>query len=221
MKHLFLIFILIFSLNTYSQDYGEFKFGLEVGPTINLLRGERYSSFERFKPAVRFSLGFSFEIEIKNRFSIKTGFNLGKKGMEETYNEIDTFGFDYGEISVSHIYNYLTIPFLGKYYLDKKSEYFVTAGIYTGFLLKRSEFIRGTGSNPETPDLTEHSKQADFGLSFGGGYTKKMSDQISMMIELRNDFGLSNTSKLSLPEDTETKNNSTMFLFGMTYTFKY
>ena len=221
MKQIVVIFILLFSLNSYGQDYGEYKFGLEVGPTVNLLRGERYSDLSRFKPAVRFSFGLSFEIEIQDRFAFKTGFSLGKKGMEETYNEIDSFGFDYGEITVSHIYNYLTIPLVGKYYLDKRSEYFVTAGFYTGFLLYRGEFARGTGSNALTPDYTEHSKQMDFGLSFGGGYTKKMSDEISMTIELRNDFGLANTSKLTLPEDSTTKNNSTYFLFGMTYTFRY
>lgn len=219
--HLSLI-ILLFSILSYSQN-SKIKFGVQAGLNYSTLYGynipSEISSVFPEKPTFAYLGGLHFEYQIKEKLSLKLELNYERKGQKaDTYIEIipsDGFGGEYN-FTVKKNYDYLILPIMIKYSFSDKNSFYLNGGPFVGYLLKSNLTndlvdIEGLENNPDT--TTNLNKRTDFGLSLGFGKTFELNKR-SIFIEIRENLGLTNTSKTKVWGNGEAKTNSLNFIIG-------
>jgi hypothetical protein len=103
-----------------------------------------------------------------------------------------------------------------KYSFSKKNSFYLNGGPFVGYLLKSNLTndlvdIEGLENDPDT--TRNLNKTTDFGLSLGFGKTFELNKS-SIFIEIRENLGLTNTSKTKVWGDGEAKTNSLNFIIG-------
>jgi hypothetical protein len=85
-----------------------------------------------------------------------------------------------------------------KYNFSNKNSFYLNGGPFIGFLLK-SNFTNDLGKidglNNEPVETSNLNNKTDFGLSIGLGKTITINGKNSIFIEIRENLGLTNTSK--------------------------
>jgi len=101
-----------------------------------------------------------------------------------------------------------------------KLRYFGNLGGYLGFLTKARNVLVGyEGQSKDDGLITEGNQNIDFGISGGLGLQYALNNRISLELEIRNNLGLYNISKLPIHNDGTNKLNSTNLLIGVNYGF--
>ena len=100
-----LIIILLFPFFSFSQD---FKFGIELGPSVNFLRGS-YQPYYTYKPepTIKYFAGLNFEYQFTENFSLKTRLIFENKGGLISYKSIDGFDSSQGNVTRNFTYEYI------------------------------------------------------------------------------------------------------------------
>ena len=168
----------------------EVKFGAKVGLNISNVSGD----IEESKNKVGFQIGGFAEIKVTDKFSIQPEMLYSTQGTkaDQTYTDADgSFNID-----LTQKLNYLNIPVMAKYYVDKK--FYVEAGPQIGFLLSAEQKAEASGvyfgqpvNETETVDNKSSLNSTDFGVNIGLGYN--FSDQVGA--NLRYTSGLSDVDK--------------------------
>lgn len=216
------LIVLLFSILSYSQN-SKIKFGVQAGLNYSTFYGYNLpsgiSSVFSEKPTFAYLGGLNFEYQIKEKLSLKLELNYERKGQKaDTYIEItDTDGFtkDYN-FTLKKNYDYLILPIMIKYSFSDKNSYYFNGGPFVGYLIKSNLTndlvdIEGLENDPET--TTNLNKRTDFGLSLGFGKTFEFNKN-SIFIEIRENLGLTNTSKTKVWGDGEAKTNSLNLIIG-------
>ena len=228
MKKLFLsiTFLLIATLN-YSQN-SKIKFGIQAGLNYSNFRGYeipvQINPLYSESPAFAFLGGLNFEYQIKEKLSIKVELNYERKSQKaDNYIEIQNQLFDpvfsnesYNFTSKKN-YDYLVLPIMLKYNFSDKNSFYVNGGPFIGFLLKSNltnDLKKIDGLNNDPVETTNLNNMTDFGLSIGLGKTIEINEKNSIFIEIRENLGLTNTSKNKVWGDGEVKTNSLNLIIG-------
>lgn len=217
-----MLFLLVMNLN-YSQN-SKIKFGVQAGLNYSTLYGYNLppgiSSVFSEKPTFAYLGGLHLEYQLKEKLSLKLELNYERKGQKGvTYIELtDTNGFGGEEynFTVKKNYDYLILPLMVKYNFTNKNSFYFNGGPFIGYLLKSNltnDLVDIEGLENDSDTTTNLNKRTDFGLSVGFGKTFEFNKN-SIFIEIRENLGLTNTSKTKFWENGEAKTNSLNLIIG-------
>jgi len=216
-KLIVIVFILCSSL-TFAQT-NKFEVGLEMGPSLVSFRGNDILDNNN-DLSFGFSSGLTFQYNFPKLISIRTNISFERKTLTTQYMVTDQYGNETGEITFHSYFDYLTIPILGRLTFGKKINFFVNAGPYIGYLIKQTDVVEAFGEFEKTKtDNTDNYKRTDFGITTGLGARFPVKKKLYLSIEIRNNFGLTNISSISVVNDGSIKTNSTNLLVGIEYRF--
>ena len=209
----------------YSQN-SKIKFGVQAGLNYSNFRGYNIPSamnqLYSENPALAYLVGINIEYKIKEKFSLKLELNYERKSQKaDNIIEFSETG-DPNEQSLKYYfstkrnYDYLVLPILLKYKFTNKKNFCISGGPFIGYLLKSklTNNLNITGFNFDSIDFTASNKKTDFGISLGLGKEIGLSKNKTVNFEIRENIGLSNTSKVDVWGGGKVKTNSINLLIG-------
>ena len=203
---------------TFGQT-NRFDIGAEGGFSLASLRGNDFID-KYHSTIIGYSGGIYFQYNFRKIISVRTGAYFERKGSSFEFWTVDEFGENIGVIHGYENFDYLTVPLLLRATFGKKLNFFINAGPYIGFLLKETEHTDALQSLPETnANGTEFFNRTEFGLSAGMGLSYILKQKFSFSFEVRDNLGLTNTSKQSATNNGQIKTNALNFLLGFGYKF--
>ena len=108
-------------------------------------------------------------------------------------------------------FDYIILPIIAKKYIGNYNRYFIESGVYYSYL---NRFTANQGGDDLTPDFTSWINN-DYGIIIGVGIDLQVSDEIIMVINLRNNLGLQNISSAPVHNDGKIQNNSLELVFSI------
>ncbi|WP_196885419.1 porin family protein [Aureivirga sp. CE67] len=173
-----------FSANA-QKDFGEIEVGFSFGYNTSILRNSNEDT--EFKRSTNY-LG-SVEFFLNDRWGIKSGLNFEKKGWKSNSISFGVLEGNYKENNVEYDLSYLSIPLMANWHFGYERNWNLNFGFYTGFLLKAEE-----GSK----NITKEFNTVDFGLAYGIGYKRRLSDRIKILFDFQSQSGFTKIFKESL-----------------------
>ena len=213
-------FLLIATLS-YSQN-SKIKFGIQAGLNYSDFRGYEIPVTPLYSesPAFAYLGGINVEYLINEKLSLKLDLNYERKSQKADYTlEIfDNNGSSkiYNFTSKKN-YDYLVLPIMIKYSFTNRNSFFINGGPYIGYLLKSNitnDLGNIDGLNNEPFETTKYNNKTDFGLSIGLGKSFELKENNSIFIEIRENLGLTNTSKNTVMGNGTVKTNSFNLIIG-------
>ena len=213
-------FLLIATLS-YSQN-SKIKFGIQAGLNYSAFRGYEIPVTPLYSesPAFAYLGGINVEYLINEKLSLKLDLNYERKSQKADYTlEIfDNNGSSkiYNFTSKKN-YDYLVLPIMIKYSFTNRNSFFINGGPYIGYILKSNitnDLGNIDGLNNEPFETTKYNNKTDFGLSIGLGKSFELKENNSIFIEIRENLGLTNTSKNTVMGNGTVKTNSLNLIIG-------
>lgn len=216
MKISFTFFVLALTLTATAQT-NKIDIGTEAGFSLASLRGnENIDNYNDTR--IGYSGGLFVQYNFRKIISVRTGGYFERKGSSTDILFTDISGNIIGTVKGKHNFDYLAVPLLIRATFGQKLNYFVNAGPYVGFLMKKTEYTEAFQNIPETTsDQTDIYKKTETGLSFGLGLSYTLKEKFALSFELRNNLGLTDTSDLPVINNGVIKTNAINFLFGFSY----
>jgi hypothetical protein len=209
-------FLSVILFCTVFTTFGQSKIaiGVEGGPNIIFLRGNEIMN-QFYDPTIGFSGGATFQYNLGTIVSLHTGLSYERKGAAiRDVVLVDQTGNPTGSYTAHFNYNYLNLPILVRASFGEKTQFFVNAGPYIGYLINQMVVNSDT---KKKYDNTKSNKKIDMGVSAGLGILIPFGEKLAFTLELRNNLGLYNVSALQFYPEGAIKTNSTNFLIGFTY----
>jgi hypothetical protein len=213
-------FLLIATLS-YSQN-SKIKFGIEAGLNYSDFRGYEIPVTPLYSesPAFAYLGGINVEYLIKEKLSLKLDLNYERKS-QKADNTLEIFDNN-GSSKVYNFtskknYDYLVLPIMIKYSFTNRNSFFINGGPYIGYLLKSNitnDLGNIDGVINEPFETTKYNNRTDFGLSIGLGKNFELKENNSIFIEIRENLGLTNTSKNTVMGNGTVKTNSLNLIIG-------
>lgn len=163
------------------------------------------------------TLNIGIEYYLSDRLSINSGLAYEQKGIFINYDS--TFTSENGDYKAEITFekkianHYLTIPLTVKKYFFKEKSLYLEAGFYSGiFLFSRlsTKEISTSQFSNENPMIATynyvgsgekgHTSKFDFGVSFGAGYKKVLTDKLSLVSSIKLNIGLHKIDALNSNE---------------------
>ncbi|CAH8289737.1 outer membrane protein with beta-barrel domain [Mariniflexile fucanivorans] len=186
------IFLLIYQFSQ-SQNNDNFKVGLNLGS--NLFDLTHDESFNRYKGALSYSFGMSFEYIINSKFSIVSNINYDNKIMKtDYYSFYDLENMQELPAEDKTKFNYINVPLLIRFYFGNNNTFYSNAGLFYNYAIN----IQNVGKLKETGETVtffEHEKiikKYDYGVSLGIGTNFNLGDKNVFSIELKDELGIAN-----------------------------
>lgn len=224
MKKLLLsISFLLISILNYSQN-SKITYGVQAGLNYSTFYGYDIPKDLRRvldeKPAFAFLGGINFEYKIKEKASLKLELNYERKS-QKSNNTIEIMSI----VGPTQIYNYtskknyeyLTLPILFKYYFTDKNSLYINGGPFLGYLLKSNltnDLDKSVAFLANSEETTNQNNRTDFGIAIGVGKTIEINKNNSLHIEIRENLGVTNTSKNKVWDNGEAKTNALSIIIG-------
>lgn len=226
MKKSILIFTLLIYSLVFSQN-SKIKFGFQVGLNYSNYRGytipANFSQFYNESPAFAYLGGINFEYQMNEKLSLKMELNYERKSQKAANNINVRQNFDdpiqeYNFTTKRH-YDYIILPVLLKYSFTNKDSFYINGGPFIGFLLqsKYTNDLNVSGFGSSDVVTTKNNKKTDFGFSLGLGKNFDLKKNKAIYVEIRENLGLSNTSKIDVWDGGTVKTNSINLIFGMSF----
>lgn len=227
MRKILFALVIAFSIATTSNAQ-KIKIGVNAGATYSGFSGMS-NTFIDYNYWFGFMAGGSFEYYLNDNVSLRANLSFERKSnrakseysLRESYDEPEHI---YDQTFTNH-YDYLTLPVMAKVDFGRKNLFFVSGGIFVGYLLQselRSQSEDQTNYDPidepfdESPiNTTGFNKRLDYGISIGIGKRFKMSDKNELVLEIRDNLGLANTNDAT---STKIKTNSVNLILGWQFT---
>ena len=188
----------------------EVKYGAKVGLNLSNVTGD----IEDTKNKTGLLIGGYAEIKVTDKFSVQPEISYSAQGTkaEDSYSDM------YGSITIdlTQKLNYLNVPVMAKYYVDKK--FYLEAGPQIGFLLSAEQkavakgiYYGESAYETETVDNKSSLNSTDFGINIGLGFN--FTDKIGA--NLRYTSGLSDIDK----EDSNSEIYNSNIGISISYNF--
>jgi hypothetical protein len=160
-------------------------------------------------PLYGFSPGINLEYILSPALSIRTGLCYERKGYQS-----DPIG---GGLKDATTYNdYLLTPLLVSLSTKGVARFYVSGGVFFGFLLSKTRLLTFYGDiDEEVRDASENARKYDFGLSFGCGVMRPIGSRIILDFGLRDNLGLIDTI------ETENGGKTRYNTLGVVLSLKY
>jgi hypothetical protein len=163
--------------------------------------------------------------EVGYLFGMSSNFYLGKKlylDIEVNYERkkvsvyvskifINSVSFG-GDFRNFDIYEFITLPVMLRYEIGEINSFYVKGGPFLGCLLTAKEKIN---DGDLSQNLSEYFTDFDFGFSIGIGKIFSLDSSNKLMLELRNNIGLTNIN--NDPRSQYTKTNSLNFIVAWNF----
>ena len=198
MRTLFLIFLMLFSLNCVkSQEIG-FHFGLNYANMLDKDFTTTVSDALDFQSSVGLRIGLDFKHGITNNIHFRSGLSFSQIGYTSDRVQQGPLGSAARDVNL----NYLQLPLHILFMSDKDVAPYISGGMYVSYLLGgRFELI----DTPFDSDANSEIIRLDLGASAAAGIKIK-----SFAFELGYDLGLLNVSN----NTAENSVRRTRSLFG-------
>ncbi|MGE3760417.1 MAG: porin family protein [Pseudobdellovibrionaceae bacterium] len=216
MRRRFLVFFILVNLgaiNARAENirftvlglYGLSNMTFESTSTNDFQQQDGFNSYtgSQTKQHGSFSFGALFEFPLQQLWSLETGVVYLERGYRK---EIKFF--DETTSYIDYKWKNIFIPLVGRFRPTKMFTGFI-GGYYNVGVGKVSQKMKG---QPEQTDTFKNNglKTADYGLTYGAGLNLKINNKTDMLIELRFNEGLTNSSELETVDQftgnrTETK----------------
>jgi hypothetical protein len=191
----------------YAQE--KLTFGIQGGVNYSSLRFEDDGITEH-DSEIGYLLGISTNLYLGKKLYLDVEVNYERKKVSVYVPEIIinsvSFGGDFRNFD---IYEYITLPVMLRYQIGEINSFYVKGGPFLGCLLTAKEKIN---DGDLSQDLSEYFTDFEFGLSVGIGKIFSLDNSNKLMLELRNNIGL--TTIDSDPRSQSTKTNSLNFIVG-------
>ncbi|WP_306352017.1 porin family protein [Flavobacterium sp. '19STA2R22 D10 B1'] len=178
---------------------GTSLFGFSTGANLSNIRGNKVA--EENNSALDFLVGLSYEYQFTESFALKTELNYERKSFKKDA-FLDATSSRRYELKTT--LNYITIPILAKYSFGNNKNFFINSGPFMGNFIDDTFKIDGKNFDAGGTIF----KNIDFGWAFGAGTSIKLNKTNNLNIEIRNNLGLSNISKLRTINNGSVKTNS-------------
>ena len=220
MKNIKSLFIglLFLTIGTSYAQTNRFDIGVEGSPSLISLRGNDYIN-SNHKTSIGYSGGIFFQYNFKKIISLRTNIAFERKGNMIKTKFSDLNGNPLGELKGISNYDYLILPILVRATFGRKIQYFINAGPYLGYLIKKTIIVEAENFPTWTSDDTYLCKDFDFGLTTGLGLLLPIKQKFALSLEVRNNLGLYNTSAVPVINNGTIKTNSTNFMINLVYKF--
>jgi|TARA_R110002020_G_scaffold103640_3_gene242839 opacity protein-like surface antigen len=195
----------IFSVSTvFAQK--ELTFSAHVGTNYSNFVDSDFFGFD-YKYGVSYTVGAGLEIGLNEPWSLVTGLLYDRKvvNLEYTIFIQSEMGNEVVDFSDSFTFNYLVVPAMGRYtFENEKTPLFINAGLYTGYLAKTTLSFDGT---------TSGYNSIDGGIALGAGMHIPLSEEINLILEIRDYFGLTDINSGPNTDNL----NSVQLLLGISF----
>ena len=215
-----LITLISFITSAYGQDNNSLLFNFNIGPSMSNFANRdpvyRIDKNDLYRPINTslikdalwgITLNVGIEYYFNDKLSINSGLAYEKKGISINY--------DSTYISESNDYrselsfekkiknHYIIIPLTIRGYFFHENSFFLEAGFYGGIMLLSELYVkqvltRQFENQDPLIDFYEytgngdkgHTTKLDFGISFGAGYKKDLSEKLSLISNIKLNIGL-------------------------------
>lgn len=216
MKTLLTCLILTIATTTCFSQNNAF-FGIKTGATLSNFRGN--SEADQNNLGLDYLFGVSGEFPLNEKLSLLINLNYHRKSATRKLKGYQLGIYNYNDgsfsnenIKVKSTILYLSIPIVLKYKFGEEKSYFINGG---GFI----DFLNNTEAKIDGEKVEDNSRQLfqsiDFGTVLGIGKSFKSPNGNQLTLELRNQLGLINISRI---EASKVLTNS--WIFSMEYQFK-
>ena len=210
---LLLMILLGLSISSYGQD-SKFEISIEGGVSSTGLWGN--DDAKMWGSNDNYSVGGAVQYNISERWGIRSGLLLEQKGNDGI---LDSSLWTLSP-SFEMNFKYLTLPVAVRYQFKGRAKYFVSAGFNVGYLLGATHLENAEGEAIlHEMDITNNFKQFDIGLVTGAGIRIPVKHDFLFSVEVRDNLGLYNVSKLPLAKDGSIRHHSIVLLLGFSYLF--
>lgn len=226
MKKLILCCLIIVSNFAFAQN-SKVKLGFQGGLNYSNFRGYTipaiYKPVYDESPAFAYLGGINLEYPFNAKLSLRMEINYERKSQKADNNiqirqNFDDPVQDYNFTSKRN-YDYIVVPILVKYSFTNENSFYLNGGPFVGFLLqsKVTNNLNVSGFNSSDLSTTKDTKKNDFGLSFGIGKNFDWNNNKTISIEIRENLGLTNISKVDVWNGGTLKTNSINLLVGFSF----
>ena len=214
MKKLLFAICLVAFINNGVLAQSKMRFGFNGGLTYSSFRGNKAA--EELDPAFDFLVGVSFEYQLKDKFSLLANLSYDRKTAAGTPSGFIPSPEDpaTGNINAEANYQYITLPIVLKYKIGAKQSFYTEGGLFVGYLLKSQTHEDYYNTTDDTTNLNE---KLDAGLVLGFGKNFKFKNNQEIIVELRENLGLLNTSKVNVSGGNSVKTNSLNLILGYSF----
>ncbi len=197
-----------------SAQAGQVEVGVQVGPSLSWLRGNRIfdGTDALLGPAAALNVTFG----LTDNLGLRTGVGYQRKGMRSVVLFTDVNGNTLSEGDVFWTYDYLVLPLMLRASFGSKVRLLVGLGPYAGYLIKSQLSFTGEGNIPSIETTDDH-KAWDLGISASLGGSIPLGDKLSLQAEVRYDKGFTNISALPVVDDGSIRTNAVALLIGCGY----
>lgn len=221
----FLVFAVIFVGLLLSKAHGQeskWKVGIAGSGDLTVIWGNQFAK-DFANPSFNFSGEFNFMYQVKPNLYLRSGLGFSRKGSQAKVRFTDVNGTYTGFGKAINNFDYVIIPLLlQQNFALKKVSLFLNGGLYSGFLMQRTSLTKPLRNDPNSVsrsrfNYTSLNKRYDFGLSFGLGTEIPLSNKISFLLEVRNNIGLVNISRIPVFLEGKLRHNSTNLMVGVLF----
>jgi len=209
---LLFIFTAIF-LKIYSQS-SSLLIGFHLSPIISSLREER--DLADYKTSLRWSTGINIEYYLTQNISLKSGISFERIGAKGNIMTTDMYGVIIKAEKAESFCDYLIIPILASLTTNSKLKIYFNSGPFIGILINQ-RFPTFDNINHLSFSAVEEMKGFNIGLSFGLGLNILISQNSTIDLGFRDNYGMYNIQKSENYLNTSTKSNT----IGLEIAFKY
>ncbi|WP_345005917.1 outer membrane beta-barrel protein [Snuella lapsa] len=199
MKKNFYIFLLVtlFSLpSVFSQI--NLKVGANIGGQVSSLRGMDYETDKNFMVVP--TLGVNIEVALKPFVSVITGVNFERWKKKRDVRYYNSYNSSSYESTVTEGHDFFNIPFLIRYKFGNKRSFFVDGGGFVNYF--------NQGKPNGLMSLFINFEDYNFGLALGTGTTFRLNDYLDLIIQVRNELGLTDVNKYKTMLSGNVKTNT-------------
>lgn len=200
---------------------GVFGPGVVIPPASSVYTIPAYYKTDLIKDIrTGFYAGLFLEIVLNDRWSLEPGLGYVQKGIDLEYSTQQTTQSGASRTTTVYSFhraihtNYISVPIVAKYTLDKKGRFYLVGGLYTAFKV-RSKIANGEELNQsvtvvgDVPAISvsrytpsdAYTKTFDAGITGGGGVSFPLSSNLAIGVDLRANVGAVNVRGKSGEQD--------------------
>lgn len=210
--------LLLTFLTTAHGQTQRLSIGIEGGPSLISLRGN--SAVNSYGSGFSFAAGVAVQYNISTHFSLRTNVHFERKGTNTKVLFTDVNGATIRDGRIHLNFDYITLPLLARYSVGERIRFMANAGPFVGYLLNQTGSFRGVGNDPSIEYFRlQDFNRIDFGIALGVGTAIPIGSHILFSVELRDNLGLMNISKVPVIGNGSIKTNSVVLLIGLAYSF--
>ena len=202
MKRFFALLVCSFLFLMVNGQDSKLILGVDVAATRSTLWG----LYNNYDPLYGLSPGINLEYILSPALSVKTGLCYERRGFRTDR----IIGGGFKDLTLNN--DYLLTPLLVSLSTKGVAKFYVSGGVFFGFLLSSTQVIGFYGDqDEEIRDVSENARKYDFGLSFGCGVMRPIGSRIILDFGLRDNLGF----------NTENGWQSDYNTLGMVVSLKY